>query len=70
MKLLASEASETLLGVAQLKIRYLFICTYLDGCMLFLYFDPGVFALVWLVDPVPNFPNPLPNTNTNRFSQE
>ncbi len=55
----ASVASETLTGVTQSKIGDVCLFIYLYICMdvrkAFLYFDPRVFVVSSVVDPVPNF---------------
>ncbi len=53
-----SVASETLIGVTQLKIGdvCLFIYLYMSGRMyVILYFDPPYFCVRSAFDPVPNF---------------
>ncbi len=47
----ASEASETLSGVTQLKIGDIFLYICLDVRKAFLYFDPRIFVLVWWSTP-------------------
>ncbi len=66
-----SEASVTLSVVTQLRIRdiCLYVWTYIISI---LYFDPGIFCVSVVVDPVPNFTkqNPLVHQSLPVSSKE